>query len=144
MHAKDGAAVIFLTHLFEILTNRKIRQPPPTPPLDFSDAAYQSTLPIHARSNTVSAIRSNIRLTETIAVKNENLRRDMIARVVGRQLADRYDQREDVPRRFGILPSIGQRCPRREPRQGEMIMKAHSATASAERMSSMISEPQIA
>lgn len=42
----------------------------PEMPVDFTDYAYQSKLPMHARSTAAKAIKNNLRITEEMADRN--------------------------------------------------------------------------
>merc|ERR1712156_204892 len=63
IHCKEGAALLFIERLYEVLTNRQLRKSP-NEELDFTDRSYQVRLPLHARSTASQSVKNNLRITE--------------------------------------------------------------------------------
>merc|ERR1712109_165839 len=71
IHCKEGAALLFIERLYEVLTNRQLRKSP-NEELDFTDRSYQVRLPLHARSTASQSVKNNLRITELMADKRIN------------------------------------------------------------------------
>ncbi|XP_077588419.1 spermatogenesis-associated protein 4 isoform X1 [Stigmatopora nigra] len=67
IHCKPGAAELLVQQVYSILTKHRPRTTQNLE-LDFSDQKYQQLLPPAARSTASSAIKSNLRKTEVMAV----------------------------------------------------------------------------
>lgn len=115
LHSKQGAAVLFLQSLYELLTSRQLKVLPAEPEIDFTDHAYQSQLPDHARSTAVQAIRNNLRATELMVNENITAKRTLSQAIINRHTDDRARARLRDPKRFGHRPTVGELAIRRPP-----------------------------
>ncbi|CAL1530912.1 unnamed protein product [Lymnaea stagnalis] len=139
IHCREGAAVQLIENLYELLTNRKIKKYQLDTEKDYTDYAYQQSLPLHARSTAAKALKNNLRLTEILA--DQNLitaaqkpcwvsERTVLKsqKIINEHIEHRRQERREYPKRFGIKPTLGDRCLRRaEPT--EKIQSAHSQTS---------------
>ncbi|XP_057706374.1 spermatogenesis-associated protein 4 isoform X2 [Corythoichthys intestinalis] len=69
IHCKPGAAEMLVQQVYTILTKHRPRTAQ-NPELDFSDQKYQQLLPPAARSTASTAVKSNLRKTEVMAVSD--------------------------------------------------------------------------
>merc|ERR1712147_224789 len=67
MHAKPGSAEVLMIRMYQIFTGNQIKTLRGEYSLDFTDATYQQSLPLHARNTASTAIKSNTRLTQFIS-----------------------------------------------------------------------------
>lgn len=129
IHCREGAATELVEKLYEILTNRRVKKLPSEVPLEYTDYAYQMQLPMHARATAAQSIKNNLRLTEVMA--DQNLitcsqkpgwcsDRTVLKsqKIINDHIEHRRQERCSEPERFGIKPTLGDRCVRRpEPPQ---------------------------
>ena len=115
MHTKEGAAVLLIERIYEILTNRRIRPVPTEHEIDFTDRAYQTTLPFHARSTASQAVKNNIKITEVLEdpMFSHNQRRAV--HIINEHVEHRRIDRLEDPLRFEKKPTIGELAIRQAP-----------------------------
>ncbi|GFN83792.1 spermatogenesis-associated protein 4 [Plakobranchus ocellatus] len=129
IHCREGAAAQLVETLYEILTNRRVKKIPPEIEVDYTDYAYQLQLPMHARSTAAKAVKNNLRLTEVLADQNlitcaqkpgwfSDRSVFKSQKIINDHIEHRRQERYTDPGRFGIKPTLGDRCVRRpEPPQ---------------------------
>jgi len=118
IHCREGAAAQLIEKMYEILTNRRVKKVPLDTPGDFTDYAYQKQLPMHARSTASKSVKNNLRLTEVLADQNLITCAQKSQKIINDHIEHRRQERQEEPNRFGILPTLGDRCVRRpEPPQ---------------------------
>ncbi|XP_076467771.1 spermatogenesis-associated protein 4-like [Babylonia areolata] len=135
IHCKEGAASQLLEFLYKMLTNRMVKKVPPKIEPDYTDYSYQIKLPMHARSTASTAVKNNLRLSEilydesgtTIAAKSE--------KIISAHFKLSQQERREDPDRFGIKPTLAERCVRRlhtvsSGQQGDTKAQAGSSTNS--------------
>ncbi|KAH9519883.1 spermatogenesis-associated protein 4 [Bulinus truncatus] len=122
IHCKEGAAVLLVESMYEILTNKRVRKLLPDVEIDYTDYAYQQNLPMHARSTASKAIKNNLRLTEILADQNVISSSQKAQKIMNDHIDHRRQERTENPKRFGIKPSLGDRCIRR----ADMMQKLYS------------------
>jgi hypothetical protein len=115
MHNKEGAAVLLLQALYQLLTNRQLKVITANPQIDFTDHSYQSQLPDHARATAVQAIRSNLKGSELQVITNIVTRRQLAQNIVNRHTENRSQARQQDPKRYGHRPTIGELAVRHPP-----------------------------
>ncbi|AWP11742.1 putative neuronal membrane glycoprotein M6-a [Scophthalmus maximus] len=92
VHCKPGAAELLVQEVYEILTNRSVRDAE-RPGLDFTDREYQERLPTLARPTASTAIKSNLATTETMAEPDVSTNRRKAEVILRRHLEDRAAER---------------------------------------------------
>ncbi|XP_053258598.1 spermatogenesis-associated protein 4 isoform X2 [Podarcis raffonei] len=112
IHCKPGAAEIFLQDIYTMLTNRRIKHIQDEE-IDFTDSNYQDKLPMVARSTASRAIKTNIKLTEIMVEPNIQKNRKKVNAIINMHMQRRQLEREQVPERFGIKKTLGERAIRR-------------------------------
>lgn len=110
MHAREGAAILFVENLYQILTNRPITKAPPTYEIDLTDWAYQQKLPYHARSTASKSIKNNIRDTELQTDPNTRLTANKVEQIIGSHVEHRRFERDENPGRFNVKKTLAERC----------------------------------
>ncbi|KAL8558910.1 hypothetical protein ACOMHN_028222 [Nucella lapillus] len=115
IHTKEGAATLLLEQLFHILTHRVVNKMPPLVEPDYTDHPYQLTLPLHAQCTASTAVKTNLRLTEVIHDGSPRVAAEKAQKIIDVHLDERQRQRQDDPKRFGIVPTLGERCVRKCP-----------------------------
>ncbi|XP_035506517.1 spermatogenesis-associated protein 4 isoform X2 [Scophthalmus maximus] len=106
VHCKPGAAELLVQEVYEILTNRSVRDAE-RPGLDFTDREYQERLPTLARPTASTAIKSNLATTETMAEPDVSTNRRKAEVILRRHLEDRAAERALHPGRFKVEPPLG-------------------------------------
>ncbi|KAM5192328.1 spermatogenesis-associated protein 4 [Mantella aurantiaca] len=114
IHCKPGAAEIFVQEIYVMLTNRRIKTVQDDE-VDFTDRHYQDKLPMVARSTATKAVKSNITLSETLAVPDIMVNKQKVQAVIDLRLLQRQQERVDDPKRFNVKPSLGERALRLPP-----------------------------
>lgn len=115
IHCKPNAAALLMEKIYFLLTNRKIKSAPVEDEYNFTDSNYQEQLPAHARSTASMAIKNNIANTELSTDPDRILCQQKAQAIINDHLEHRRQERVEDPRRFGIRPTLGQRCPRKVP-----------------------------
>jgi len=118
IHCREGAAAQLTEKMYEILTNRRVKKISPETPVDYTDYAYQQQLPMHARSTASKSVKNNLRLTEVLADQNLITCAQKSQKIINDHIEHRRNERGSNPQRFGITPTLGDKCVRRpEPPQ---------------------------
>ncbi|XP_046354080.1 spermatogenesis-associated protein 4-like isoform X2 [Haliotis rufescens] len=115
IHCKEGAANLLTERMYEILTNRKVKKVPSEVEVDFTDKAYQSKLPMHARSTASKSIKNNLRITEIMADQDLILGAQKSQKIINDHIDHRRVERFEDPQRFNVKPTIGEKSLRRPP-----------------------------
>lgn len=115
IHCKEGASRLLVERIYELLTNRQLRQTSDDGQPSFSDHEYQSTLPMHARSTATQAVKNNLRITELMADKNLILGQQKAQRIINNHIEYRQVERVADPLRFARKPTLGELAARRPP-----------------------------
>jgi len=103
IHCKRGAAEHFLQLLHAHLTTAKIPGRLARSP-DFSDTAYQTSLPYYARSTTSSLIKSNVRPLEAKTTPDTLAQEAAVTGMVAGYAARNRDDRAINPARYDRRP----------------------------------------
>jgi len=114
IHCKEGAALLFIERLYEILTNRQLRKSP-NDDLDFTDRSYQVQLPLHARSTASQSVKNNLRITELMADKSIILCQQKAQHIINQHIEHRREERFENPERFDKKPTLGDLAIRHPP-----------------------------
>ncbi|BFZ14634.1 hypothetical protein BsWGS_17672 [Bradybaena similaris] len=126
IYCKEGAAARLMESLYEYLTKKSLKKVTPEVQTDYTDYAYQAQLPMYQRSTLSKALKNNLRLPEILADQNMPTHSDMpnwfsdrtilkTQMLINDHLEHRRDERRTDPLRFGIKPTLGDRCVRRSP-----------------------------
>jgi len=130
IHCREGAATQLIERMYEILTNRKVKKVPPAMEVDYTDYAYQSQLPMHARATAAKAVKNNLKLTEILADQNLITCSEKSQKIINTHIEHRRQERTENPARFGITSTLGDRCVRRpEPPQTLQSEPTHLSAA---------------
>lgn len=113
MHTREGAAILFIENLFQLLTNRPIQKAKPSYDIDLTDWPYQQKLPFHARSTVSKAIKNNIRSTEILTDPNIKLTASKVETVMAGHVDHRRAERDEQPGRFNVKMTLAERCVQR-------------------------------
>ncbi|PVD35250.1 hypothetical protein C0Q70_06531 [Pomacea canaliculata] len=113
IHCKEGAAALLLESMYELLTHRKVTKMKSEMPEDYTDYAYQVKLPMHARSTASKAVKNNLRNTEILADPCLIVNAQKCHKIISDHVDHRHLERILDPVRFGIKPSVGERCLRK-------------------------------
>jgi len=111
IHCKPGAAALLIQRIYTIITDRRL----PTlvdGTVDFSDNNYQQRLPFHARPTATKAIKNNIADSELHTDPDNILCGQKAMGIIRMHTKNRKQERHEDPQRFGINPSLCERCPR--------------------------------
>jgi len=114
IHCKEGAALLFIERLYEVLTNRQLRKSP-NEELDFTDRSYQVRLPLHARSTASQSVKNNLRITELMADKSIILCQQKAQHIINQHIEHRREERCEFPDRFDKKPTLGDLAIRHPP-----------------------------
>ncbi|KAK3599536.1 hypothetical protein CHS0354_006671 [Potamilus streckersoni] len=115
IHCKEGAGALLVEKMYEILTNRQLKKVPTEYEVDFTDKAYQSKLPLHARSTATQSVKNNLKITEVMADESLILNAQRAQKIINDHIDQRKQQRQMNPERFNSKPSLGEKCVRRPP-----------------------------
>jgi len=113
MHSREGAAILFIENLYQILTNRPIQKAQQDIEIDLTDWPYQQQLPYHARSTASKSIKNNIRSTEMLTDPNLRLTASKVETIIASHVDHRRDERGDHPERFNVRKTLAERCVQR-------------------------------
>lgn len=131
MHCKDGAAILLMRFLFELLTSRKARVMPPNHDFDLTDHAYQVQLPMHARATATMSVKNNITLSEILDATSPDMIKKSAEMILRRHVEDARCRRHEAPDRFGKRPTLGEKAIRRPPRVRNLACKSTDEQALA-------------
>eukprot|EP00041_Stephanoeca_diplocostata_P017260 m.344262 g.344262 ORF g.344262 m.344262 type:complete len:289 (+) comp20643_c0_seq2:157-1023(+) len=110
MHCKPGAAEHLLLVLHAALTGSALTIDIPEDG-QYSDAAYQASLPYHARSTVSVSIKSNLRPLELVTQPNQLKQTKFIETLVDKRKRESADDRDTNPLRYDRLPLNAQGLP---------------------------------
>lgn len=113
MHNREGAAILFIENLYQILTNRPIQKAPPTYQIDLTDWSYQQQLPFHARSTASKSIKNNIRDSELKTDPNMRFTASKVENIIAGHVEHRKEERDEHPGRFNVRKTLAERCVQR-------------------------------
>ncbi|XP_077433692.1 spermatogenesis-associated protein 4 [Vanacampus margaritifer] len=91
MHCKPGAAELLVQQVYSVLTKHRPRTAQ-SPELDFSDQKYQQLLPPAARATATTAVKSNLRKTEVLALPDILSNERRAETIIGKHLQDKIDR----------------------------------------------------
>jgi hypothetical protein len=113
VHCKDGAAILLVENMFQLLTNRPIQKAQLDTEIDFSDWPYQQKLPYHARSTVSKSLKNNIRYTELNTDPNLNLNAGKAENIISNHVDHRKIERDLNPSRFSVKKTLAEKCVQR-------------------------------
>ncbi|KAK0042790.1 spermatogenesis-associated protein 4-like isoform X1 [Biomphalaria pfeifferi] len=151
IHCREGAAVQLVESMYEILTNKRVKKILPEIETDYTDFAYQQRLPMHARPTASKAVKNNLRLTEILADQNiitSTAKPDWFAqrtilkaqKIINDHIDHRRQERIEDPKRFGIKPSLGDRCVRRADLSQKLFSEPSHLTVTSDLQSELETE----
>jgi len=117
MHVKPGAAEQLLCSLYMLLTNKKLDFLPEDQKerTIFNDRPYQKQLPMFARATATLAIKTNLKVSETITENRlENIEKahGILVQHYDHRCEDRLSHKD----RFNIRMTLGQKAVRKAPK----------------------------
>ncbi|XP_061690123.1 spermatogenesis-associated protein 4 isoform X2 [Syngnathoides biaculeatus] len=129
MHCKPGAAELLVQQVYTILTKHRPRTAH-NPELDFSDQKYQQLLPAVARSTATTAVKSNLRKTEILALPDTLTNGRRAEAIICKHLQDKTAARTATDRgRSNVVKSrlkqmTGKNLSRDEKRLSELCLQS--------------------
>ncbi|KAL8568810.1 hypothetical protein ACOMHN_000093 [Nucella lapillus] len=105
MHCKEGAAVLLLERIYEIFTHRPVKKVLKEMEGEYTDYAYQTKLPMHARPTANKAIKNNVRITEAKADGDMIRNAHKCQKILNDHIDHRRIERLQDPARFDIKPT---------------------------------------
>ncbi|XP_019739432.1 spermatogenesis-associated protein 4 [Hippocampus comes] len=129
IHCKPGAAELLVQQVYSVLTKHRPRTAQ-SPELDFSDQKYQQLLPPVARSTATSAVKSNLRKSEIMALPDILTNGRRAEAIIGKHLQDKIADRTatDCGRsnlvRSRLKQTTGQNLGRDEKHSPEMCLQS--------------------
>ncbi|XP_077388856.1 spermatogenesis-associated protein 4 [Festucalex cinctus] len=91
MHCKPGAAELLVQQVYSVLTKHRPRTAQ-SQELDFSDQKYQQLLPPAARATATTAVKSNLRKTEVLALPDILANGRRAEAIICKHLQDKIDR----------------------------------------------------
>jgi hypothetical protein len=129
LHCKVGAAEVLVQMLYMYFSQKTTTVlERNTATIEFTDAQYQESLPLHARTTLSTAIKSNIRPTEFRTDKDTLSNNSRIDRISQDHQERRMEERANDPLRFGMKPRNAKGLPT-NPKPAEVAPGLHSTIA---------------
>lgn len=110
MHCREGAAILFIENMYQLLTNRPIQKAQSNFEIDLTDWSYQQQLPYHARSTATKSIKNNMRDSELLTDPNLRYTASKVEQIIACHVDHRRAERDEFPGRFNVKKTLAERC----------------------------------
>ncbi|XP_028932907.1 spermatogenesis-associated protein 4 [Ornithorhynchus anatinus] len=118
LHCKPGASEILIQEVYTVLTGKRIKTLQEDE-ADFTDRAYQITLPLVAQATASKAIKNNIKSTELLTNPSISVIAQKTNAILNMHMLRRQFNREQNPKRYDMKPTLGELAVRHAPVQSE-------------------------
>ncbi|XP_038610989.1 spermatogenesis-associated protein 4 [Tachyglossus aculeatus] len=118
LHCKPGASEILIQDVYTLLTSKRIKTLQEDE-ADFTDRAYQMTLPPVAQATASKAIKNNIKWTELLTNPSMSVIAQKTNAILSMHMLHRQLDREQNPKRYDMKPTLGELAVRHAPAQSE-------------------------